>query len=79
MRCRPRNWTVPSSTCGCWSITSKRLIRQRVALNNTLQWHLHDLWPELELPGSSLFHGNWGPRIARRFARGLLVGVFAAS
>jgi transposase len=47
----------------------ERLIRQRVALNNTLQWHLHDLWPELQLPGSSLFHGNWGPRIARRRAR----------
>jgi transposase len=47
----------------------ERLIRHRVAINNTLQWHLHDLWPELELPGSSLFHGNWGPRIARRLAR----------
>jgi transposase len=47
----------------------ERLIRQRVALNNTLQWHLHDLWPELVLPGSSLFHGNWAPRIARRLAR----------
>src|SRR3954463_2895478 len=47
----------------------ERLLRQRVALNNTLQWHLHDLWPELELPGSSLFYGNWGPRIARRLAR----------
>jgi transposase len=47
----------------------ERLIRQRVALNNTLQWHLHDLWPELELPGSSLFHGRWAPRVARRLAR----------
>lgn len=47
----------------------ERLVRQRVALNNTLQWHLHDLWPELELPGSSLFHGRWAPRIARRLAR----------
>src|SRR4051812_10647240 len=47
----------------------ERLIRQRVALNNTLQWHLHDLWPELRLPGSSLFYGTWGPRIARRLAR----------
>ena len=47
----------------------ERLIRQRVALNNTLQRHLHDLWPELELPGSSLFYGNWGPRVARRLAR----------
>jgi transposase len=47
----------------------ERLVRQRVALNNTLQWHLHDLWPELELPGSSLFHGRWAPRVARRLAR----------
>jgi transposase len=47
----------------------ERLIRQRVALNNTLQWHRHDLWPELELPGSSLFYGNWAPRIARRLTR----------
>src|SRR3954463_15546550 len=47
----------------------ERLVRQRGALNSTLQWHLHDLWPELELPGSSLFYGKWAPRIARRLAR----------
>jgi transposase len=47
----------------------ERLVRQRVGLNNTLQWHLHDLWPELKLPGSSLFYGKWSPRIARRLAR----------
>jgi len=47
----------------------ERLVRQRVGLNNTLQWHLHDLWPELELPGSCLFYGKWGPRISRRLAR----------
>src|SRR3954454_492790 len=23
----------------------ERLVRQRVGLNRTLQWHLHDLWP----------------------------------
>ena len=37
----------------------ERLVRQRVALNNTLQWHLHDLWPELELPGGALFSRKW--------------------
>jgi transposase len=47
----------------------ERLVRQRAAFNNTLQWHLHDLWPELELPGGSLFYGKWGPRVARRLAR----------
>jgi transposase len=46
-----------------------RLVRQRVAINNTLQWHLHDLWPDLRFPGSALFQGTWGPRIARRLAR----------
>ena len=47
----------------------ERLVRQRVALNSTLQWHLHDLWPELQLPGSSLFYGRWAARVARRLAR----------
>src|SRR5919107_2951676 len=51
------------------SPSRERLVRARVALNNTLQWHLHDLWPELQLPGSSLFYGTWGPRVARRLAR----------
>jgi transposase len=47
----------------------ERLVRQRCALNNTLQWHLHDLWPELELPGGALFSRKWSSRIGRRLAR----------
>lgn len=47
----------------------ERLVIQRVGLNNTLQWHLHDLWPELQLPGSALFSVKWSTRIARRLAR----------
>ena len=47
----------------------ERLVRQRVALNSTLQWHLHDLWPELKIPGCSLFYSRWSARIARRLAR----------
>jgi transposase len=47
----------------------ERLVRHCIELNSTLQWHLHDLWPELQLPGSSLFYGNWGPRVAGRLAR----------
>jgi transposase len=46
-----------------------RLVRHRVGLNNTLQWHLHDLWPELELPGGALFSKKWTQRIGRRLAR----------
>ena len=69
MRCRPRSWTGPELDLRLLVDHRERLIRQRVALNNTLQWHLHDLWPELELPGSSLFYGRWAPRVARRLAR----------
>ena len=29
----------------------ERLVRTRVALNSTLQWNLHDLWPELDVAG----------------------------
>jgi transposase len=47
----------------------ERLVGQRVGLNNTLQWHLHDLWPELALPGGALFSAKWSARIARKLAR----------
>jgi transposase len=47
----------------------ERLVRTRVALNSTLQWHLHDLWPELALPGGALFSHKWAAKIARRLAR----------
>ena len=47
----------------------ERLVRQRVGLNNTLQWNLHDLWPELALPGGALFSARWSTRIGRRLAR----------
>jgi transposase len=47
----------------------ERLVRQRCAVNNTPQWNLHDLWPELELPGGALFSRKWSSRIGRRLAR----------
>ena len=47
----------------------ERLVRQRVELNSTLLWHLHDLWPELRLPGGALFSKKWSTRIGRRLAR----------
>jgi transposase len=47
----------------------ERLVRHRVELNSTLLWHLHDLWPELRLPGGALFSNKWTTRIGRRLAR----------
>ena len=37
----------------------ERLVGTRVALNSTLQGNLHDLWPELTLPGGALFSKKW--------------------
>ena len=47
----------------------ERLVRHRVDLNSTLLWHLHDLWPELRLPGGALFSTKWTTRVGRRLAR----------
>ncbi len=47
----------------------ERLVRHRVELNCTLLWHLHDLWPELVLPGGALFSKKWMTRISRRLSR----------
>jgi transposase len=47
----------------------ERLVRNRVALNNDLLWHLHDLWPELKFPGSALVSKKWSTSIGRRLAR----------
>src|SRR5215217_5763771 len=47
----------------------ERLVRHRVELNSTLLWHLHDLWPELWLPGGALLLNKWATRIGRRLAR----------
>jgi transposase len=47
----------------------ERLVHMRVALNNALQWSLHDLWPELVLPTGALFSATWSTKLARRLAR----------
>jgi transposase len=47
----------------------ERLVRHRVELTSTLQWPLHDLWPELRLPGGALFSKKSTTRIDRRLAR----------
>jgi transposase len=32
----------------------ERLVAQRTALSNDLRWHLHDLWPETDIPPRAL-------------------------
>jgi transposase len=45
------------------------LVRERTQVQNRLRWHLHDLWPELELPGGCLDRVVWLERLSRRLAR----------
>jgi transposase len=47
----------------------ERLVRARSGLNTDVLWHLHDLWPELALPGCARFSITWSSRIGRRLAR----------
>jgi transposase len=47
----------------------ERLVAQRTALSNDLRWHLHDLWPETEIPPRALVAASWQGRVAARLAR----------
>src|SRR5512133_1532193 len=53
----------------------ERLVRHRVELNSTLLWHLHDLWPELRLPGGALFSRKWNARDELRRLRELTLAI----
>jgi transposase len=47
----------------------ERLVATRTRLINDLRWHLHDLWPELEIPRDGLIAVNYPQRLAGRLAR----------
>ncbi len=47
----------------------ERLVAQRTALSNDLRWHLHDLWPETEIPPRALTAVSWQTRISGRLTR----------
>jgi transposase len=45
------------------------LVRARVEDQQRLRWHLHDLWPEFELPAGCLDRTVWLDRVGRRLRR----------
>jgi transposase len=47
----------------------ERLVGTRTRLINDLRWHLHDAWPELEIPTGGLIAVHWPERLAGRLAR----------
>ncbi len=45
------------------------LVKARSEDQCRLRWHLHDLWPELEIPAGALDRVVWLDRLARRLSR----------
>lgn len=45
------------------------LVRARTEDQCRLRWHLHDLWPDLEIPAGALDRMVWLDRVARRLSR----------
>jgi len=45
------------------------LVKARSEDQQRLRWHLHDLWPELEIPAGALDRLIWLDRISRKLAR----------
>jgi transposase len=45
------------------------LIAARTGDQQRLRWHLHDLWPELEIPAGALDTRKWLRKVSRRLAR----------
>jgi transposase len=45
------------------------LVAARSDDQRRLRWHLHDLWPELELPAGCLDRERWLQKVSRRLAR----------
>jgi transposase len=45
------------------------LVHTRTQDQQRLRWHLHDLWPELQIPAGGLDRAKWLGTVARRLAR----------
>ncbi len=45
------------------------LVKARSEDQQRLRWHLHDLWPELEIPAAALNGIRWLDRLARKLSR----------
>ena len=45
------------------------LVQARSEDQQRLRWHLHDLWPELEIPAGALDRIVWLDRVARKLSR----------
>ena len=64
-----RTWTARRSTSACWSTIARTWSQLAASDQQRLRWHLHDLWPELEIPAGALDTAKWLGKASRRLAR----------
>ena len=62
-------WTGGRSISACSSDHRDDLVHARTQDQQRLRWHLHDIWPELEIPSGALDTAKWLGTISRRLAR----------
>ena len=66
---RQRSLTQARSRSSCCSTTARTSSPSAPDEQRRLRWHLHDLWPELEIPPGALDRKRWLERVARKLAR----------
>jgi transposase len=57
------------STSGLLSDHRDDLVSAHTQDQQRLRWHLHDLWPEFEIPSGALDSDKWLGKVSRRLAR----------
>ena len=67
--CPPPTWTRRPWSCELLLDHREDLVKARSEDQQRLRWHLHDLWPELELPAGCLDRIVWLDRLARKLSR----------
>ena len=45
------------------------LVKDRSSDQRRLRWHLHDMWPEFEIPAGALDRAKWLEKVSRRLGR----------
>ena len=45
------------------------LVSERTRIQSRLRWHLHELWPALEIPPAALDRAKWLDKVAGRLGR----------
>ena len=66
----PAAWLDPEAReIKYWLDHREDLVGERTRIQNRLRWHLHDLWPEFQIPAGALDRIKWLDRIAGRLAR----------